>query len=515
MKNKKTFTKQRYVGAIACGMLLTGSLLAACSSNSDKPAAQPAGGQDGGSKAAEPIKITMMTALNKPEPPKADNPMVKKVEELTNSKLSINWVPASTYQDKLTASIASSDLPNLLVVLSANLRNPVISNAVNSGVFWDLNPYLNDYPNLKTMNPVVADNIKFNGKIYGISRDRDLSRNAIIIRKDWLDSLGLKEPKTLDDLYNVAKAFTENDPDKNGKKDTYGFTDWKSLTTFGNVLVWMGGPNGWAADNGKLTAEYVAPEYLEAMKFMKRLYQEQLVNKDFLLVDKVQMQDNFAKGKAGMYIGAADDIEKMQDNLVQLNPNAKVAFVNRINGPKGERAVGGSGHEGVVMVPKTSVKTEADLKNMLKFLDWTASKEGTNLLKWGIDGVHHKLDNGKAQVIDSKKYVDEWESYGASLMTLRTYVIPMMTTDPITERVEFMRKDSSSIAVSNPSQALESKTNAEVGGSIKQKIEDVRNQFILGAADENAWKAAVDSWRKGGGDKIAEEYTAQYNAAKK
>ncbi|MEK3724407.1 extracellular solute-binding protein [Paenibacillus sp. FSL H8-0034] len=514
----KTTANQRnysYYSSFTCLTLLCGALLAACSSSNPQTGQQPAAGQDASAKAADPLKITMMTALNKPEPPKADSPLIKKVEELTNTKLTINWVPASTYADKLTASIASSDLPNLLVVLSANLRNPVISNAVNSGVFWDLTPYLNDYPNLKTMNPIVANNIKFNGKIYGISRDRDLSRNAIIIRKDWLDALGLKEPKTLDELYNTAKAFTENDPDKNGKKDTYGFTDWKSITTFGNVLVWLGGPNGWADDNGKLSADYVAPEYLEAMKYMRRLYQEQLINKDFLLVDKVQMQDNFAKGKAGLYIGAADDIEKMQENLVQLNPGAKVAFVNRINGPKGERSVGGSGHEGIVMIPKTSVKTEADLKNMLKFLDWTAGKEGVNILKWGVEGTQYKLDNGKAQVLDSKKYIDEWESYGASLMTLRTNAIPIMTTDPITERTEFMRADSSAIAVSNPSQALDSKTNAEVGGSIKQKIEDVRNQFILGAADENAWKAAVDSWRKSGGDKITEEYNAQYSASKK
>jgi putative aldouronate transport system substrate-binding protein len=100
-------------------------------------------------------------------------------------------------------------------------------------------------------------------------------------------------------------------------------------------------------------------------------------------------------------------------------------------------------------------------------------------------------------------------------MTLRTNVFPIMTNDPMTERTEEIRRDSSSIAISNPAQALESKTNAEVGGSIKQKIEDVRNQFILGAVDEAAWNAAVDSWRKGGGDKIAEEYSAQYSAAKK
>ena len=43
-----------------------------------------------------------------------------------------------------------------------------------------------------------------------------------MIRKDWLAKLGLKEPQTVDDLYTIAKAFTEQDPDGNGKKDTYG-----------------------------------------------------------------------------------------------------------------------------------------------------------------------------------------------------------------------------------------------------------------------------------------------------
>ena len=55
----------------------------------------------------------------------------------------------------------------------------------------------------------------------------------IIFRQDWLDKLGLKYPETLDDMKNVLIAFTNNDPDGNGKNDTYGYTAEKPSSSSG------------------------------------------------------------------------------------------------------------------------------------------------------------------------------------------------------------------------------------------------------------------------------------------
>ena len=49
-------------------------------------------------------------------------------------------------------------------------------------------------------------------------------RKGIFIRKDWLETVGMEMPTTWEDLYNVAHAFTYDDPDGNGVKDTYGLT---------------------------------------------------------------------------------------------------------------------------------------------------------------------------------------------------------------------------------------------------------------------------------------------------
>ena len=54
--------------------------------------------------------------------------------------------------------------------------------------------YLKDYPNLSKMNKLINKNASIDGKLYGIYRERPLSRQGIVIRKDWLDNLGLDMP---------------------------------------------------------------------------------------------------------------------------------------------------------------------------------------------------------------------------------------------------------------------------------------------------------------------------------
>ena len=61
-------------------------------------------------------------------------------------------------------------------------------------------------------------------------------RTGLFIRKEWLDKLNLQMPKTLDDLLNVAKAFTFRDPDGDGKVDTYGFGAAFDATTYSQGL---------------------------------------------------------------------------------------------------------------------------------------------------------------------------------------------------------------------------------------------------------------------------------------
>ena len=127
-------------------------------------------------------------------------------------------------------------------------------------MFWEVGPYLKDYPNLSKMNKLINKNASIDGKLYGIYREPPLSRQGIVIRKDWLDNLGLKMPETVEDLYDIAKAFTEQDPDQNGKDDTIGLADRHDLTfgAFKTLASYFGAPNEWGVDkNGRLYPDFI------------------------------------------------------------------------------------------------------------------------------------------------------------------------------------------------------------------------------------------------------------------
>ncbi len=491
------FWKLSFHGAMA-------AMLVACSAvpSGDKPADKttPPAGTD--TKA--PYEITWMTPLFAAETIKADDPRIKKVEELTGTRLNIIWSPTQAYNDKVNASIAGGDLPKVMSVIE--YRSPVISNAVKSGVFWELGPYLEQYPNLKRMNKGIVESTKYGGKIYGIYRQRPLSRDAVIIRKDWLDNLGLPMPKTVDDLIAVAKAFTEQDPDQNGKKDTLGFTEQLDLYVLEYMNLWKGGYNRWGVENGTFVPHFATQAYMEAMKAVKRLYDEKLINQDFVIAKSSQNEENFASGKAGIIINAYNVLDRTYANITKLHPKASVVLINRIEGVKGPKVLGGSGFAGINMIPKSKVKTEEELKKVLTFLDQMNSEEIQNVLRWGIRGTHYELINGKAKELVQEKL--HFSSY-RQIRMLEDKLYPA-ELEGLAARYAEVESDNDKIAVLNPTVGLESKTYSELGGTLDKIYQDARNKFILGAIDEKGFAKAIEDWKKSGGDKVIEEYNKEY-----
>ena len=69
--------------------------------------------------------------------------------------------------------------------------------------------------------------------------------------------------------------------------------------------------------------------------------------------------------------------------------------------------------------------------------------------------------------------------------------------------------------VPNVALTMNSKTYSEKGGELDTLIRDAQTKFIMGKIDEAGWQAEVDKWRKAGGDKMIEEYTAEYAKQKK
>lgn len=461
--------------------------------------------------ASEPLKLSIMLPYYTAEAPSRDAEVLKKLQETTNTKIEVNWVPFASYNDKLNVMLASSsDLPTAITVLETKL--PAIMNSVKANQFWEVGPYIKDYPNLnKRMDPGVITNASVDGKLYGLFRSRALARSGFLIRQDWLDNLNLKMPTTIDELYQVMKAFTEQDPDKNGKNDTYGLVDNQSLGGLGVVKAYFGSPNQWKFENQQMVPEFITAEFKDSLNFFRKLYQEKILHPDFATTKN--SRDVFIKGQTGILFSVLDDVNGIA-NLYTNVPNSKVDIGSRIIGPKGIKVMGASGFSGQFMFPKSVVKTEAELKKLLAFFDQALTDEMDTLMLWGIENKHYTLNNGEytRTAEQSKAYSAEADAF-KGLRIYDGYASIYKGEPELVQKYKQSFIDDVSFVVLNDAEPFVSQTYLERGADLNKIISDAKVKYVFGELDEAGFDKAVQQWRSSGGDKVIQELTEAYKKA--
>jgi putative aldouronate transport system substrate-binding protein len=476
-------------------------------------------GKEGSSAQAEegPFTMSMFALPYAGDLPDFTSNVGQKIMEHTKTNLVIDWgsPTSSEFMQQFNLLMAAGkDLP--MVSFVSDIKNTSMIQGMQAGAFWEIGPYLKDFTNLSKMSPIVLQNTSYEGKNYMLYRARDIARYGIIFRKDWVERLGMKNPTSLDELYNVLKAFTFQDPDGNGKNDTYGLS-LSGIEPVNILASYFGAPNGYAVDaSGKFTADFMTQEYFNALSFLRKLYQEKIMNDDFAAINGNQMADNITRGKGGMYFAmmyAAG--ENRHNDLYTLFPGAQLDVEGRINGPKGIRTPATSGYSGGFVFTKSAIKDEKTLRSCLNFFDRMADKEMQDLLRWGIIGRHSTIVGGvPTQTTEQMTlYATEVNCF----RTLKTHDGKLETQGQMSllaKKYWQQTWDNESIAVVNPAEALISTTALERGSELAKIKQDAATQYISGLIDEAGWKEAVNKWLGSGGRKILDEYAAEYAKGK-
>ncbi len=115
-------------------------------------------GEDEKTDAADLATMTLMIPLLSGDAaaPAVDGEMQQAVEKLIGKKLKITWVPNAEYGDKTNVTLASDNIPDVMVV---NEKSPAFVKAAEAGAFWDLTGKLDKYPNLKPANEQTAQEL--------------------------------------------------------------------------------------------------------------------------------------------------------------------------------------------------------------------------------------------------------------------------------------------------------------------------------------------------------------------
>ncbi|MET8866402.1 extracellular solute-binding protein [Nonomuraea sp. NPDC004580] len=482
-------------------------------------------GAGGGGGQADDGTITFMTQLfgTAPDP---QGELHQAVEKFLGKKIKVTWVPNAEYSEKVNVTLASDNLPDVMVV---DPKSPAFGKAAEAGAFWDLTEKIKNYPNL-VGDPKVLLNSSINGKVYGIYRIRPQLRSAVMIRKDWLKKVGLEAPKTTDDLYKIAEAFTKKDPDGNGKDDTYGLIipKWPGVTfsassPFNVMDVWFGAPNNWGERDGKIVPEFDVPEFFEANRFMKKMIDEGLVNPDWNTLDTAKWNDPFVQGKGGIIIDVDVRTTQLLDLLKEQDPETygdKVLTVGNLARPDGKKfSLPFTGYKDVLAISKQRIRTEAQLDQLLTTLNKLATKEGQVLLSNGIEGRNFKVEDGVAVLINQddpkvKQLQDDVDKAFIQLGTQASTGVggvayPRVPPEEpyrkdLEERAKRVEEDLKT-AVWDVSAPVVSPTAVEKGATLNPIVTDARVKYLAGQISEDQLKAEIKRWYDSGGTQIAQE----------
>lgn len=502
-------------GRAVAGLLTFGILagtLAGCGGNTNSGEAASSGQPGTSSSAASgKLKLTFTTPLYDAQPYKLDgNPVFDEYEKLTNTDISINYVPNANYSDKLNLFLVSGDLTDVVMIPASFIKSTAFVNAARGGMFWDVSEEIKKYPNImKTMTDVTLTNTSVDGKLYGVPIPRPTARVGLIYRKDLFDSLGIKVPTTLDEFYNAAKELKAKKPDiiPFSYCDQITETTWNGLDLF---TVSQGGYNIWGEKDGKLEPYYETSEYMNVVNTFKKMYQEGLMNKDFAIVQGAEKKSAISTGKSAMFITAYSDLIPIEKDLQKVDPNAKLALQPVMNG----KTDATSGHNGLYVIPKSKVKTKEQLDAVLAYFDRAVQNDISVLQQYGIEGTTYKTVDGSPAFISDEAEAQVTD-YRKPMTLVR--IAPNVIRWPNDGEHETFIKDAmekyASDAVPNLADPYVSATVVEKGGDLDKIVYDARVKYIMGEIDEKGYEDAVANWHKQGGDNIIEEYTEAYDKA--
>lgn len=326
--------KRKWITLLLTTAVIGGSVLAGCSSSktgepvpsgSPNPSAPASAKPDPLGKYDPPIQVSTVRSIDASFKFAEGESLDKNIwtpilENEFGIKVKNDWVvDAAQFEQKLNVTIASGSLPDVMSVNRVTFQR-----LIESGVVEDLTKIYEDYasPYVKDMyqtdGGAAMRMATVNGKLMGLPitnvNGGAAQSNLIWIRTDWLKKLNIPEPKTMSDVLKIAEAFTNQDPDGNGKKDTIGlgvnnglFKDPGTLMGFFNGYhaypgIWVKDPTG-----SKLVYGSVQPEIKNALQALANLYAAGAIDKEFTVKPWKKVTEDAVTGKLGMIFGNITD----------------------------------------------------------------------------------------------------------------------------------------------------------------------------------------------------------------
>lgn len=410
-------TPKRSIGLALAAVLLSGSVLGACSGNnesagntdgSSQPAAAPSSAPSGGA-VTYPIDtnetLTYWGALPNSligvKTQHTEIPFYQEWQKNTGVSVEFTAPPANQVKETFNVMIASGELPDMVEYDFFSFPGGP-EKAIQDGYILKLNDLIDQHaPNLKKYlaeNPEIDKMVKTDsGSYYAFPFIRGdeslLTFQGPVIRKDWLDELGLPVPETIDEWTAALKAFKE---EKGASAPISFVSKARVFNELGNgaFIGAFGVTRDFYLEEGQVKFGPAEPGYKEFLALFRQWYADGLLDRDVSTVDSKIMDANITSGATGAtWANAGGGIGKWQPILKSQNPDASLVgapypVLNKGDIPKfGQRDYHFS-TGGMVAVSGTSQNPEL----AVQMLDYGYSEEGRMFFNFGTEGVSYEME---------------------------------------------------------------------------------------------------------------------------
>jgi len=500
---------------LLCSVTLLGCSTA--SSGESDPA-----GKDGGKSAAKgKMSAAVYDRGNVPADQGTirDNWATKWINEAGPAE--VNFVPIPRFSDneKYNTLFAAGSAPDIVWSYGSDFKGQLITQRQAMPIEDLINEtsttykqLLEEYPGLKKLTTAP------DGHIYQIGRINGLQPNdALFIRADWLKALNLSVPQTTEELFEVAKAFATEDPDKNGADDTYGI----SLSFITNSLIdMMFGNISPVVENDELVNGWDRKK--DALAFKKQLFDAGIVNKDFLNdKDGANAKEEWVTGKLGIYGGSIDGIDEMQvfATLMSNNPDAEVLCIALPASSYGQFSGGLIPPIQVVGIVNANAK---DPEAVMKYVDFLSDKANMTKLAYGDEGTDYTLTEAGYPALkqpDNPKF--SWTNdvnllYSPAFFGSRPAYINSLNLENPIEKAWLELYDQATENYLSPDRPYPGVTFTEfrpvlpkelqtISSTVNGQIDNILKKAIVSGESYSSDQAIVDAqnaWKQVGGEKI-------------
>jgi len=389
-------------------MLMTASmtvgLLAACNTE------EAPGGSSGGEGGGDTVTLKVLHNWNGSTGSEIDmTPVEEVIKEKTGVTIEWEYTTGSEVE-KVNAIFATQNLPDIYTGPAWGGELDGMIKAAKEGQLVDISDKLDQYPNLA--KSIAKENVPpalyekaidaYDGKKYLLLQNQPATDEdgidwlyGFYVRKDIAEKLGVdpQSVKTKEDLYNFLKKIKDAGLEANGQP----------------VIPLGGFHNGWAVGigstmfygagyvdkgDGTLEHNFFTKAYDEYTLYYRKLIAEGLLDPEVFTHTDPIAKEKISQGRVAVLAAHYPAILDASKEYVTANPGSDYVPVGPLEraGAEPNRPVDlGIQGNNVTAITKAAKNVDA----ALKLLDFLASDEGFMLTRYGVEGVHWDMVNGK------------------------------------------------------------------------------------------------------------------------